>query len=122
MEQDDNMNRRVAIGWKKDMKEIKVCKHMEVKEVPKIRLGIFAPLLLGEGYKRRKVHYIGKTNAIENHRGYTSNKRTMERMGMKERAKDCYYAIIIYANLCCHSQCVMFINWQALVPLFFNPY
>jgi hypothetical protein len=48
MEQEDNMNKRATIGRRKDMKEIKVCKHMEVKEVPKIRLGIFAPLLLGK--------------------------------------------------------------------------
>jgi hypothetical protein len=97
------MKRRVAIGRRKDMKEIKVCKHMKVKKVPKIKLGIFAPLILGEGYKRRRVHHVGRTRAIENQRCYTGSKRAMERMGMKERAKVYYYAIIIDANLCCHS-------------------
>jgi hypothetical protein len=76
---------------------------MQVKDVPKIKLGIFASLLLGEGYKRRRVHHIRKTKVTKNHIGYTKNMKAMERMGMKEKAKDCYYAIIVDANLCCHS-------------------
>jgi hypothetical protein len=51
------------------VKEIKVYKHMQVKDVPKIRFGIFTSLLLGEGYKRRRVHHIKKTMVTENHKG-----------------------------------------------------
>ncbi len=52
MQQDNNMNRRAATSWRNDVKEIKVYKHIQVKDVPKIRLGIFASFLLGERYKR----------------------------------------------------------------------
>ncbi len=110
MEQDNNMNRKAATSQRNDVKEIKACKHMQVKDVPKIRLGIFASLLLGEGYKRRRVHHTWRTKVTKNHKGCTNNKRAMEKMGMKERAKDYYSAIIVDASLCCHSQCVMFIN------------
>jgi len=84
---------------------------MHVKYVPKIKLGIFVSLLLEEGYKRRNVHHTWRTKVAKNHKGCTNNKRAMERMGLKDRAKVSYYAIIVDANLCYHSQCVMFINW-----------
>jgi hypothetical protein len=84
---------------------------MQVKDVPKIKLGIFVSLLLGERYKRRSVHHTWRTKVTKNHKGCTNNKRAMERMGLKERAKDNYYAIIVDANICYHSQCVMLINW-----------
>jgi hypothetical protein len=41
------------------------------------------------------VHHIGRTRATKNHIGCTNSKWAMERMGMKERAKDCYYAILL---------------------------
>jgi hypothetical protein len=68
-------------------------------------------LLLLEGYKRRRVYHTRRTKAIKNHIGCTNSRRAMERMGMKEKAKHYYYAIIVDVNLCCHSKCVMFINW-----------
>jgi hypothetical protein len=83
---------------------------MQVKDVPKIKLGIFVSLFLGEGYKRRNMHHTWRTKVTNNHKGCTNNKRVIERMGRKEKAKDSYYAIIVDANFCCHSQCVMFIN------------
>jgi hypothetical protein len=61
---------------------------MQVKGVPKVRLGIFPSLLLGEGYKRRRLHHTGRTRVTQNHRGCMSSRRAMERMGMKERAED----------------------------------
>jgi hypothetical protein len=61
---------------------------MQVKGVPKVRLGIFPSLLLGEGYNRRRLHHTGRTRVTDNHRGCTSSRRAMERMGMKERAED----------------------------------
>jgi hypothetical protein len=41
------------------------------------------------------VHHIRKTRATNNHIGCINSKRAMERMGMKERAKDYYYAILL---------------------------
>jgi len=41
---------------------------MQVKDVPKIKLGIFVSLFIREGYKRRSMHHTWRTKVTNNHK------------------------------------------------------